>query len=260
MATAGITDGSLGALNPQEELRLGGTPGIPRASAAGEHRSSREPNGPQAASNPTARGRPSYSRSRESPPNPHPTLTAPASPNSTPTPLLAPTRSAGGLPKKGVGRRNPRLEGRFGDSDCSPQLERRGTQENSQMTTHLSCGPVFGSGSSDVPIAATWSLRLPRPIPQASAEQRLLTAHARAAAGGRGDGGGWRTPRAPSRRGSTAAEGRRSAPARHGCRPPRAALPLRASCSADPAPGLTWEEFPVIHPKTSLPRSACPLQ
>lgn len=186
MATAGITDGSLGALNPQEELRLGGTPGIPRASAAGEHRSSREPNGPQAASNPTARGRPSYSRSRESPPNPHPTLTAPASPNSTPTPLLAPTRSAGGLPKKGVGRRNPRLEGRFGDSDCSPQLERRGTQENSQMTTHLSCGPVFGSGSSDVPIAATWSLRLPRPIPPASAEQRLLTAHARAAAGGRG--------------------------------------------------------------------------
>ena len=103
-----------------------------------------------------------------------------------PPPLLAATRSAGGLAKKGVGRRNPRLEGRFGDSDCSPQLERRGTQENSQMTTHLSCGPVFGSGSSDVPIAATWSLRLPRPIPQASAEQRLLTAHARAAAGGRG--------------------------------------------------------------------------
>lgn len=107
MATAGITDGSLGALNPQEELRLGGTPGIPRASAAGEHRSSREPNGPQAASNPTARGRPSYSRSRESPPNPHPHTDCTGVPELNTHPLAGPNSFRRRVAKERRGAQEP---------------------------------------------------------------------------------------------------------------------------------------------------------
>lgn len=144
-------------------------------------------------------------------------------------PHLAPTCSAWRVARERGAARNPRLGGRSNDSGPSPQAERKGQPGSGLLPTHLSCGPVFGSGSSGVRVAATKSPRLPRPIPPAAAQQRLLTAHARAAARGASRAhllGGAQRPRrgAAPRAGVTAAGARREAPVLPRAAPPRPAL------------------------------------
>lgn len=214
MATAGLTDSAAPRAPPAPgTARAAGLP-APAAAAAQQVDTAvpRDPTDPR--------------RHRLPPPGlafppPRPGLLAREASRRTPIPGLniraltcAQPVPPGESPKRGVRPSNARLGGRGTDPDSSPQARRKEQRESGLRSTHLSWGPVFRSGSSDVRVAATWSRRRPRPMPPAAARQLLLTAHARAAAGGRRRRPR-REPRAPARRGQRPwREGRH--------RPPRA--------------------------------------
>lgn len=190
---------------------------------------------------PAARpGRPPYPRGLESPPE-NPAGRVPIPKLSTHL-LTGPYRVRPADAQERGAAGTPALRGRAKTRLPHPQLEHRRTRKSDLLLpTHLSCGPVFGSGSSDVRAAATWSPRLPQLNPAAG--RAAATANRACACGrGRGRGGGHRRVlRAPAPRGSTAAEG----PSQ-----PRAARPPPAGCCVHPPPRMAWEELLANHPKT----------
>lgn len=271
MATAGITDSApWGPLTDEDRTgcprgdRLRGTPGLPRASPPLRtqqfRRTQRTRRWPQRPPPGPAFPLPRPGEPAQKPRwlHPHPRTQHP--PPHWPLPV-----PSGGSPKKGVRPRNPRSEGRSQDSDSSPQPVGKGTRESGLLPTHLPCGPVFGSGSSDVRVAATWSPRLPRAIPPAAAQQRLVTAHARAAVGGekpaaRGECRAHLHRGAQRPQSGAAGRGRRSRAHLPDHSPRRRSRPIVPWIRLRSWPGIP--PYPYRYPSEdfSLPQSACPLQ
>lgn len=160
--------------------------------------------------------------------HPRTSLGAPPSQNSRTTPSPDPNLfSLATRQSKGCDPGIPALGGEATTPDSSLQPEHKGQRGSGVLPTHLSCGPVSSSGSSDVRVAATRSPRLPRPIPPAAAQQRLLTAHARAAAGGE----------------EAVARGACRAHLRGGAQPPRGALSSEAQLQLRSRPSGTPSGF-----------------
>lgn len=169
MATAGVTDSAPGASEPSGPGRADGPPGLPRASpsAAGGrgHRSSGGPNRPRGGISPppparaglptpeARRARPRTSPGRGRWCVPIPKLNTPL--------LTGPAGSARRAPKKGAQQEPPPSGGELGLGFLTPSWSAEDAESNLLLPTHLSRGPVFGSGSSGVRAAATCSPRLP---------------------------------------------------------------------------------------------------
>lgn len=156
--TAGITDWApAGLLRAQGQPGLGRGPGLPEPfRAPGRQVDTGVPQDPTDTTwhqlPPRRAGLPTPEVGRA----PRNSPAEPPSPNSTSAPSPGPNLfGLASRQRKGCGPGTPALGAGAMTPDSSPPAERKGQPESGLLPTHLSGGPVFGSGSSDVRVAAT---------------------------------------------------------------------------------------------------------
>lgn len=145
--------GSRGRPKPSGAARAGGRgPCLPLAPPT--PRAAGDPGAPETPTGPRWRQLPPWEAGRPTPEAGEPRQASPA-PNSSSARSPGRNLSSRRAARERGAAQEPRLGGRSRDSGPLPQAERRGRPGSGRLPTHLSCGPVFGSGSSGVRVAAT---------------------------------------------------------------------------------------------------------